>query len=750
MSEVGALIIKLQAETAQFREDMGKVKADLNGLKGGASETGSAFDYSMGEAKGSLMLVEESVGVHIPRHLNTLIAQIPGVGQAFALMLPVAGVAAAIMVVVELVEKLNKLKEEAFQAGVAQTELGATIGRVMTNAQDKFLQAGIKADELRGNHLAALHKELKLIDHQTLSDLVAQFGVLSGAADKAFALLKAHWFEEGHGSEGAKHSLEEFKAQYDLLNETGKGKEANTLLDEKIKREERILQLQKQARDNVSESKVGGRVGDYYKFEEATIELKKLGVGYTEKEIQSEQDLVDVLRAQVAYRKDAVATANVNKGTATDKANMAVAKDESSLQKLVAEGTLAHAEAVHKLAKTQAEATLEAQKYNNASTTEDKAEQEKKAIELERQAAITAANDELAAKKSAYDADITAAGVNVQKKKEIEQQYKNAVQANLDAIAQANAEAQKKITVIDAQDAQERRTRTIAEAQAEADGVLAIAIKGAQNKEKADMQAAKEMLALHQMSARDVAALEVKAINAEVAAEVKAYKDRINALDKFSKDYQKKVAEYQAKIKAIEQKGEDDVTQLKHQALLKQQMDIQQAEARMYESIASNVAKSIVENKNLVQSFMQTGQQLLEGMLQNLILMELTHNKEKLINAKKAYGDNYTWASAWGGPVAGAIAGAAGFAAVMAFEKGGKIPGEGAVPIIGHGGETVVTKALTDRVERAEATGRNTSSGPMHVNYAPHYHGQYNEAEHQRRFDRSMKDMARRRGMRLN
>jgi hypothetical protein len=38
----------------------------------------------------------------------------------------------------------------------------------------------------------------------------------------------------------------------------------------------------------------------------------------------------------------------------------------------------------------------------------------------------------------------------------------------------------------------------------------------------------------------------------------------------------------------------------------------------------------------------------------------------------------------------------------------------------------------------------------MHVNYAPQYHGQYNEAEHQRRFDRSMKDMARRRGMRWN
>jgi hypothetical protein len=53
--------------------------------------------------------------------------------------------------------------------------------------------------------------------------------------------------------------------------------------------------------------------------------------------------------------------------------------------------------------------------------------------------------------------------------------------------------------------------------------------------------------------------------------------------------------------------------------------------------------------------------------------------------------------------------GATAFAGAMAFETGGKIPGAGATPIIGHGGETVVTKALTDRVESAEKNG--SSSG---------------------------------------
>jgi hypothetical protein len=52
------------------------------------------------------------------------------------------------------------------------------------------------------------------------------------------------------------------------------------------------------------------------------------------------------------------------------------------------------------------------------------------------------------------------------------------------------------------------------------------------------------------------------------------------------------------------------------------------------------------------------------------------------------------------------------FAEVMAFEKGGEIPGSGAVPIIGHGGETVVTKALTDQVKNSTT---NNRGGDTHI-----------------------------------
>ena len=81
MSEVGALIIKLQAETAQFRSDMGKVKSDLDDLGSKGTSAGAAMGGGMREARGSLMLIEESVGTHLPRELNTLLATIPASAQ---------------------------------------------------------------------------------------------------------------------------------------------------------------------------------------------------------------------------------------------------------------------------------------------------------------------------------------------------------------------------------------------------------------------------------------------------------------------------------------------------------------------------------------------------------------------------------------------------------------------------------------------------------------------------------------------
>jgi hypothetical protein len=179
ISEVGALIIKLQAETAEFRSDLGKVKSDLNDLQDKGGQADGSFSFS--EARGSLMLLEESIGVRLPRHLNSLIAQIPGVGAAFAMMLPLAGVAAAIAIVAKLIEaheklvlaqqksaddtdNLNvKMNDQAKSLELVGMKLSDTIakleGRPTTNRlSEALLETSIAADKLASDFAADFQK----------------------------------------------------------------------------------------------------------------------------------------------------------------------------------------------------------------------------------------------------------------------------------------------------------------------------------------------------------------------------------------------------------------------------------------------------------------------------------------------------------------------------------------------------------------------------------------------------------------
>jgi hypothetical protein len=190
MSEIGAMIISLQAETAKFREDMGKVKSDIEDIKGGAEGMGGAFDTSTSHATGSIMLLEEAVGVRLPRHLNRLIAEIPMVGAAFSMMLPIMGVAAAIAVVYKLVEA-NKKAQEALAlhtrewkalgaASEEQTdslratnvelkqELSALNGGIKNNLAVELAKAAVDADKLSKSLGDDIDKMLKLLETQSI------------------------------------------------------------------------------------------------------------------------------------------------------------------------------------------------------------------------------------------------------------------------------------------------------------------------------------------------------------------------------------------------------------------------------------------------------------------------------------------------------------------------------------------------------------------------------------------------------
>src|SRR5258708_39179227 len=116
----------------------------------------------MHEAKGSMMLLGEEAGVHIPRHLQALIATIPGVGAAFAEMLPIVGVIAAIAIISKLIAKNEEAKEKLAQGW---DKFGVESATVFEDLDDKMLKVGKTADELAGKNLEALKTKLAVIYH---------------------------------------------------------------------------------------------------------------------------------------------------------------------------------------------------------------------------------------------------------------------------------------------------------------------------------------------------------------------------------------------------------------------------------------------------------------------------------------------------------------------------------------------------------------------------------------------------------
>jgi hypothetical protein len=102
--------------------------------------------------------------------------------------------------------------------------------------------------------------------------------------------------------------------------------------------------------------------------------------------------------------------------------------------------------------------------------------------------------------------------------------------------------------------------------------------------------------------------------------------------------------------------------------------------------------------------------------------------EDVFIDAKKAAAATFSWATGYVGPVIAAALAAGAFTATLAlgaFDTGGIIPGSGAVPILGHGGERVLTQGQTQTFDRMvnNMTSTQTNSPKVTLHYAPTIHG---------------------------
>jgi DNA repair exonuclease SbcCD ATPase subunit len=679
---VWVLSVDLQTKTATFQTGMADAaraaRGSFSDIKDGARSMGSETGYSMMEARHGVMMLGEEFGIHLPRGLTSFIASLGPVGSAMEAAFPFLAIAAGATL---LLEHLSKLKEAGDKLTENQVKFGTAVQNAFNILDSKLLEAGIRADELNGNHLSALKKQLELIDRQSMDELVRSFDLVAKAADVVFAELKTSWYQFDAGSAHAQHTLVDFKAQYEALLASGKDKEASDLLAGTRKSAEHTLEMMKQAKDSQAAPDMG-KQGNYGKYVEAINELKKAGLSTDEKEVQSYTKLVETLQAQETLQGKIAQLKTVQSSNATQTVH-------KQMDSEAAEKARQEAEAERQI---QEEAgRLEEQAYHASVERLQEAERQKIEATHEGSAARLAAID--AAIRNEENHELTETGF-----------YRSLLTSRVATIRQMGEE-QKSIT------------------QKLADEDLQLALSEGTRIEKAAQELARHKLAIHRISESEEVKQQTEAQNTLLSSEIAALDRRIAALDKSDEKYLTKLREFENKKKELTQQSGNEVNKIEQAADEKRVSTVTQAYNRMGEAAASTAAKSIIQGRNLGAAFEQMAGNMLQSALTNLMQIETVQGRKRLGDARTAAADAYEKA---GNPILGSIEAGVAFAAVMAFNTGGLVPGVGntdIVPAMLTPGETVLPKAMTENLSRATDSG-NSGGDHYTVHVRPTYHVQ--------------------------
>jgi hypothetical protein len=685
---VWTLSVDLQTKTATFQTGMSDAakaaRSSFSEIKAGADEMGRATSGSMMEARHGVMLLGEEFGVHLPRALTSFISSIGPVGAAFEAAFPFLAI---IVGATLLLEHLAKLKQEGEQLTASQANFGHTVSNVLNGLNDKLLEAGIRTDELNHNHLGALHKQLELIDHQSLAELEHSFDEVAKSADLTMAQLKTTWYQFGQGSAGAMHALDDFKRKYEELLDRKDTSGAANLLSGTLQTAQHILELQKQAADNQGKSSTGGsHQGDYAKFEQAKNALKQQSIGFTEKEIDAQETLVHALAAQVQVQekvndlKDAQSTnARTNTQDKIEGDGDKAARDQAQAQKQAADDA------------------QKAWEENYRTAVESLQENERMKIDATKEGS----QSRLAAINSA---------IKEEESKGLEENgfYRGLLTARVNLVRQMTIETDK-INADAGKEAAEHQAKM---------GELQVA---------ADKENANLKLSAMRDSINARVQSEMQLASETYSVQMTSYAQQIAALDKTANDYANKVKALQDKELETTREHENQLAAIKIKAEEETNARIIQADIRMNDAMVHSVMQMLTTHKSATAIVRQLGEQMAEGMIANALKMILANNMTKGSDAgaaaRKAFLAGEKTLPGVAGVILGGVLAAGAFASVMAFAAGGIVPGVGTgdtVPAMLTPGESVLPQRMTERLNNA--SGQNNKGPDVHIHHRPTYH----------------------------
>jgi len=721
---------------------------------------GGAVGYSTGEARHAVMMLGEEFGVHLPRGLTTFIATLGPLGPALEAAFPFLAIALGATL---LIEHLVKMHEAGEKLTDDQMKFGTAVNNAFNALETKLIQAQIKSDELRNDHLGALTLQLELINHASMDELVKSFEEVARAGDVVMKELTSHWYTFGTGSDGASHALNEFQNQYAQLMSTHKDADAakgSDLLAGTLKTAQEVLKAQQTI---VANRDSGQGQTDESAAAERLLQIHHVSMTLTGDEVAAQQNLVGILSAQVSHQETIAALKklegdNAKKGESNTAAGQAAAAARES-----AESNLRISESVLASKKAQAEAQLTV----TSGSLESRLAMETDFAGRDRDLKLVANQAEIAAlDKSGKDYQNQLKALK-DKMYEIEAAYYTKV-TELTASSSVSVH-QREITELES--AEHQKIEATEKGTAERITAIDAAIKEEQSRNLQNTNFFRELLNQRVETVRQEAEEEAKAkdaaIKQEIAADEVAAKEKTRhsgAMNKIEnpkstddaaakkaeldREYADNHAELMKELADTQSMGQAKVAEARRindqlAALDKkyqdQKAELAAQEAQTEKAAAMEVANAFGQSMLRVAEGHESMAKMAQGAFESIVshslqaaLMEVAHEK----TAQLAHAESAAAAAMHAmssipviGPALGLVAGATTFAAAMAFEGGGVVPGVGRgdiVPAMLSPGEGIVPGGVMDGLSKLARSGGMAGGGTHYhvhgVHFAPTVH----------------------------
>jgi len=130
-AKVASAYIDLVARTEAFKKAMDDATGMMRKF---SSETRA----QMAESKASIAMLGEAIGIHIPRHLQTVINKLPGVSAAMTAAFAVGPILLTIKIVGEAVEKVVEFAKKNEEAARKNAEAWDSISKPLTASNDQL------------------------------------------------------------------------------------------------------------------------------------------------------------------------------------------------------------------------------------------------------------------------------------------------------------------------------------------------------------------------------------------------------------------------------------------------------------------------------------------------------------------------------------------------------------------------------------------------------------------------------------